>query len=84
MKKLLVLILALVMCLGLIAGCAETTVEEDIGGKSMFVIVEKSETWQVVYHRESKVMYAVSRGYYNSGTFTLMVNADGTPMLWKE
>lgn len=30
-----------------------------------------------------KVMYAVSGGAYNNGTFTLLVNPDGTPMLWE-
>ena len=50
---------------------------------SMFVQVEKTEYWQVVYHNETKVMYTVSRGMYNSGNFTLLVNPDGTPMIYK-
>lgn len=29
-------------------------------------------------------MYAVSDQQNNRGTFTLLVNADGTPMLYKE
>ena len=51
---------------------------------SMFIQVECTSDWRVVYHRETKVMYAVSDGDYNHGTFTLLVNADGTPMLWEE
>ena len=51
--------------------------------KSMFVSVEDTGIWAVVYHRETKVMYAVSRGSYNNGTMTLLVNADGTPMIYK-
>lgn len=49
---------------------------------SMFIAVEVTTAWVVVYHRDSKVMYAVSCGPYNGGTFTLLVNSDGTPMLW--
>ena len=51
--------------------------------KSMFVAVEDTGIWAVVYHSETKVMYAVSRGSYNQGTMTLLVNADGTPMIYK-
>ena len=28
-------------------------------------------------------MYAVSLGYYNCGTFTLLVDADGKPLIYK-
>ena len=49
---------------------------------SMFIQVECAGNWIVVYHRDTKVMYAVSDGSYNYGTFTLLVNTDGTPMLW--
>ena len=50
---------------------------------SMFVTVERANFWRVVYNRETKVMYVVSGGYYNMGTFTLLVNPDGTPMLYE-
>ena len=36
----------------------------------------------VVADRDTKVMYAVSRGGYNCGNFTLLVDADGKPLLW--
>jgi len=80
MKKiiaLMIVVLAVVM-----AGCSE--VESEDGGKSEFIIVESTSMWKVVYHKKTKVMYVVSDGTYNHGTFTLLVNADGTPMLWKE
>lgn len=48
--------------------------------RSMFVMVEFWGDWCVVCHRDTKVMYVVGR---NSGTFTMLVNADGTPLLWK-
>lgn len=50
---------------------------------SMFVEVEKYLTWQVVYHKETKVMYAVSSINAPGGFFTLLVNSDGTPQLWE-
>lgn len=52
---------------------------------SMFVIVEGGgmDSYRVVYHRDTKVMYAVSCGTYNTGNFTVLVNPDGSPMIWE-
>lgn len=54
---------------------------------SMFVICEStsaSKSFYVVYHKDTKVMYAVSASGNNYGNFTLLVNPDGTPMLWED
>lgn len=78
MKKIIaiVIVLCVFMC-----GCTSVeTVERE--SSSMFVKVESAESWDVVYHRETKVMYVVSDGSYNHGTFTLLVNPDGTPMVY--
>ena len=85
MKKALLIVCIVALCFAL-AGCG-TTVERQTQApnevKSMFVIVEDAMPWSVVYDRETKVMYVVSCGTYNRGTFTFLVNADGTPKLWK-
>jgi hypothetical protein len=79
MKKIVALmIVVLVVAL---TGCSE--VEEKISDKSEFVIVEGTSSWYIVYHKKTKVMYAVLQGAYNGGTFTLLVNADGTPRIWE-
>lgn len=49
----------------------------------MFVYIKKVSTYSpydIVYHRDTKVMYVISR----NNTFTLLVNPDGTPMLYNE
>jgi hypothetical protein len=38
----------------------------------------------IVYHTQTKVMYVVSDEYRNKRNFTLLVNPDGTPMIYKE
>lgn len=85
MKKALLIACILALCVTL-DGC-ETTVERKTQApnevKSLFVIVEETATWCVVYDRETKVMYAVSDATYNRGTFTMLFNADGTPKLWR-
>lgn len=60
----------------------QNTVEEPVS--SMFVEIEHTNMWKVVYQKDTKVMYVVSYGSYNCGTFTLLVNSDGTPMIWEE
>ena len=78
------IILCMLFC---IAGCNNakvTTVHDDIASTSMFIEVERSYTWTVVYHRYTKVMYVVSAGNYNYGTFTLMVDENGDPLLYEE
>lgn len=70
-------------------GCSMTTYEKTTDDYekvvSMFVIVEESDWFAVVYHKETKVMYSVSKGGYGSfGCFTLLVDEYGSPLLWNE
>lgn len=79
MKKIIALMIVVLAVV--LTGCSE--VEDKSSDMSEFVIVEITNSWRVVYHKKTKVMYVVSYGTYNRGTFTLLVNADGTPMLWE-
>lgn len=51
---------------------------------SRFETIVTGSGFYVVYDKETKVEYVVSDRYYNSGTFTLLVNADGKPLLYGE
>lgn len=83
MKRAIAIAVIAAICIALLlAGCSSVEVEEN-PDVSMFVRVEKGDSWWVVYHRETKVMYTISGGLKNCGNFTLLVNADGTPMLWE-
>lgn len=84
-------ILSAALTVGLLfslTGCNYSKVETEEKVKkdtsSMFVYVEQTTSWRVVYHKQTKVMYVVSDGSYNHGTFTLLVDADGNPMLWEK
>lgn len=81
--KIVFVILLCCAILGMFVACSDVDTEKE-KSPSMFVVVEDMHSWQVVYHRETKVMYAVSDRIYNYGTFTLLVNPDGTPMLYEE
>lgn len=47
---------------------------------SMFVKVEEGMNYTVVYCKETKVMYAIG---YGAGVFTLLVDENGNPMIYK-
>ena len=84
MKKIIVT-LVLIACISM-TSCNQTKVvkHEDVDSNvSMFIEVEKCADWRIVYHADTKVMYAVSDGDYNHGTFTLLVDENGSPMVYE-
>lgn len=79
MKRFLVMIIVMF----LLTGCGETTESKE---QNMFVTIQEYDRfheYDVVYHRNTKVMYAVAHGTYSRGIFTVLVNSDGTPMLYE-
>ena len=84
MKRFSIIFMVLALCLSLCAcGGPPVQVESDVSSTSMFVEVENNTFWRVVYHRETKVMYVISQGMENGGNFTVLLNPDGTPQVWK-
>jgi hypothetical protein len=86
MKRFLVIFLCMFLLTGL-TGCGESTESQDSREENMFVYIQKpnlSDPYAVVYQRDTKVMYVVSGGAYNCGTFTMLVNPDGSPMLYEK
>lgn len=83
MKKLLIIS---ILCLSifLLSGCTKHQSDSADSGKT-FITIETNynPSYDIVYHKDTKVMYAVSRGTRNTGNFTLLVNPDGTPMLYE-
>ena len=79
MKKVMAILLILLM----LVGCGKTKKDESESGLGKrFVTIETAWTYLIVADRETGVMYAVSNGMYNCGTFTLLVDKDGSPLLW--
>ena len=82
--KFAVLFWTLVLVFSL-AACAysEMDTEAEVPPPSMFISIEKGDSYRVVYQKETKVMYVVSDGGYNRGTFTLLIDENGDPMLYE-
>lgn len=83
MNKLIAIFVAIALCACLFVGCSSPEAVENVSKSSSFVIVEDAYGYYIVYHRDTKVMYALSSTNYNMGNFTVLVNADGTPMVWQ-
>lgn len=80
MKKMIIILLMAIM----ITGCGVTKVDRksEKVTTSRFIELEVTSEWKVVADKETGVMYAVSEGGYNRGTFTLLVDENGKPLIW--
>lgn len=91
-KKVLALIFLVTVLSSLLIGCDGlnyTEVEKKYDTQneninSMFVEVECTGEWRVVYDKETKVMYSIATYGSGSGQFTLLVDGNGKPKLWSE
>lgn len=88
-KKILFILLLLIMPVMLLCGCSEVPKSEDFTSEenSRFVYVKEytidnDTKFEVLVDRETKVMYLCRISGYGGG-LTVMLNADGTPMLWE-
>lgn len=83
-KKIVALILAVLMICSLV-GCAniEVATPNKDEYSSRFIVVEQTSLWVVAYDQHTKVMYAISYSQHNFGTFTMLVDSDGKPLLYE-
>ena len=85
-KKILCLLLLLIMPIFMLCGCSDT-IDSAIGteytiGDVCLVKVEESDCFCIFVHKETRVMYLANTEQYRYG-LTVMLNADGTPMIWE-
>lgn len=75
----IIAIALVVAVLFFVVGCDNTN-NSVRANDDVFVTVSESRDYAIVYDRETKTMYTMSKDNYN---FTVLVNADGTPKLYK-
>lgn len=85
MKKMVIAMIIMLLLTVLIVGCTkvEKAVPESINQSRFMEVESVVGLWRIVVDRETGVMYAVSFGGYNRGSFTLLVDADGNPLIYK-
>lgn len=84
MKKFIAIVLITLTMLSMTACATKRTSEVAKGETSRMIEIESTDSYYIVYDKYTKVMYAVSDGSYNHGTFTLLVDANGNPLLYEE
>jgi hypothetical protein len=84
--KSLLLVAVILAIVAILVGCdyKHIDISQAQDENSRFVIVEETYAWEVVRDKYTGVMYAVSFGGDNYGIFTVLINPDGTPMIWEE
>ena len=87
MKKKIITLTILIVAMTSIISCRAKTV--DAKNEEMFVVVQENWEYDIVYDKETKVMYTYSKGgdgyrtyHDNRGAFTLLVDENGNPKLW--
>lgn len=86
MRKLQLTLTICVIIAVLFAACNGSKVESANATENynnVFEQVGYGNGYNIVYHKQTKVMYVVSDVDYNRGNFTLLVNSDGTPMIYE-
>lgn len=74
------LITAIITATLLIAGCSDTANVSE-GQDRMMEKVEDEWGYAIYVDKDTNVMYI--KGLGGEGTFTVMLNADGTPKIWQ-
>ena len=64
----------------LIAGCSDTA-NVSAGKDKMMTKIEDEWEYNIYVDKGTNVMYIKGTG--DGGTFTVMLNADGTPKIWQ-
>lgn len=76
-------VLILVISLAIMGAACVGVVNSKAGGDWDFTYVNGGDYYFTVYHNKTKVMYVVSDVHYNRGTFTMLVDAEGKPLIWE-
>jgi hypothetical protein len=87
-RVLVISILVVIVCATLLASC-DINIDENGNtiydcGTNNFIIVGKSDDILIIAHKETGVMYLFCKDYGGFGGATVMVDADGKPLIWKE
>ena len=82
MRKLISILFLSIMLTGCGAS-SDSEADAVIFEEGRFICIEMGSSWQVLADSETGVMYVVSDGMYNRGTFTMLVDADGNPLIWE-
>lgn len=84
MKK-IKLSIAIALLATVLFGCGERTIQEKQDSyNTYFIRISEEYGGSIVYDSRTGVQYWRSNGAYNHGTLTMLMDADGKPLIYKE
>lgn len=87
MRKLITIFVTIALCACLFVGCSRPYSDEyraKYWANTGFTYIECKGCADYVYHNDTKVMYVFIRAIeYNSTGMSVLLNSDGTPMIWE-
>lgn len=84
MKKILISIVMIVLIMLLAYIFKDIITVNSNASDDRFVPISNGGIFDIYYDKETKVQYSVSRGSYNQGNLTVLVDAEGKPLLYQE
>ena len=84
MKKITISLIVIIIIVGLAYMLKDLIVLDTIANEDRFIKIDRYNYTDIVYDKQTKVEYAISDGYYNRGTITLLVDQEGKPLVYKE
>lgn len=84
MKKITISLIVIISIVGLSYILKDFIALDTIANEDRFIIIDRCTHTDIVYDKQTKVEYAISNGPDNRGIFTLLVDQDGKPLLYKE
>ena len=83
MNKKIILFILLILCVIILSGCGMQPIQEPVQqDNSIFKLYQHAYGGDIIVDTETNVMYWESMGAYNSGSLTLLVDAEGKPKLY--
>ena len=81
-------LLTIMLLTVILSGCGEKTIQneakkEQDSYNTYFIRLSKEYGGDIVYDSRTGVQYWRSMGAYNGGTLTVLIDADGKPLIYK-
>lgn len=94
MKKFLILLLIMIISIFILTGCDSGPDAKTESGKDIYYVMDKvtfvrvvdskwTNNFHVWVHKETKVMYIMFCTSSQDYNMSVLLNADGSPMIWE-
>lgn len=83
LKSRIALTISLIILTGFLISIIVAIIKAPPAPPDLLVVIQKGENYKIVYDRETKVMYSLTDGKYNTGELFPLYNPDGSLRLYE-